>query len=31
MNGPDVVQLIALAGDWATSLDIKSAFNHMRQ
>jgi hypothetical protein len=30
MNGPDVVHLIALAGDWATSLDIKSAFNHMR-
>ena len=30
MNGPDVVQLIAQCGDWATSLDIKSAFNHMR-
>jgi hypothetical protein len=30
MNDPDVVQLIALPGDWATSLDIKSAFNHMR-
>jgi hypothetical protein len=30
MNGVEVVQLIALPGDWATSLDIKSAFNHMR-
>jgi hypothetical protein len=30
MDGPEVVQQIALPGDWATSLDIKSAFNHMR-
>jgi hypothetical protein len=30
MDGPEVVQGIALSGDWATSLDIKSAFNHMR-
>jgi hypothetical protein len=30
MDGPEVVQVIALSGDWATSLDIKSAFNHMR-
>ena len=30
MDGPEVVQVISLSGDWATSLDIKSAFNHMR-
>jgi hypothetical protein len=30
IDGPEVVQVIALSGDWATSLDIKSAFNHMR-
>jgi hypothetical protein len=30
MDGPEVVQQIALPGDWPTSLDIKSAFNHMR-
>jgi hypothetical protein len=30
MDGPEVVQVIALSGDWATPLDIKSAFNHMR-
>jgi hypothetical protein len=30
MDGPEVVQQIALPGDWATSFDIKSAFNHMR-
>jgi hypothetical protein len=30
MDGPEVVQKIALLADWATSLDIKSAFNHMR-
>jgi hypothetical protein len=30
MDGPKVVQPIAQPGDWATSLDIKSAFNHMR-
>jgi hypothetical protein len=29
MDGPEVVQGIALPGDWATSLDLKSAFNHM--
>jgi hypothetical protein len=30
MEGPEVVQQLALPGDWATSLDIKSGFNHMR-
>jgi hypothetical protein len=30
MDGPEVVEVIALPGLWATSLDIKSAFNHMR-
>jgi hypothetical protein len=30
MDGPEVVQVITLSGDWATSLDIKPAFNHMR-
>jgi hypothetical protein len=30
MDGPEVVQVIALVGDWATSLDLKSAFNHRR-
>jgi hypothetical protein len=30
MDGPEVVQVIAPLGNWATSLDIKSAFNHMR-
>jgi hypothetical protein len=30
MDCPEVVQQIALPGDWVTSLDIKSAFNHMR-
>jgi hypothetical protein len=30
MDGPEVVQVIALSGELATSLDIKSAFNHMR-
>jgi hypothetical protein len=30
MDGPEVVQVIALSGDWATSLDIKSTFNHTR-
>ena len=30
MQGPEVVQQIALLGDWATSLDIKAAFNHIR-
>jgi hypothetical protein len=29
INGPEVVQIIPLEGDWATSLDLKSAFNHM--
>jgi hypothetical protein len=23
MDGPEVVQVVALSGDWATSLDIK--------
>jgi hypothetical protein len=26
MNGPEVVQVIALSGNWATALDINSAF-----
>jgi hypothetical protein len=30
VDGPEVVQQIAQPEDWATSLDIKSAFNHMR-
>jgi hypothetical protein len=30
MDGLEVVQVIALSGDWVTSLNIKSAFNHMR-
>jgi hypothetical protein len=29
-DGPEVVWVIALLGDLATSLDIKSAFNHIR-
>jgi hypothetical protein len=30
MDGPEVVQDIALEGDWATSLDLKNAFHHVR-
>jgi hypothetical protein len=30
MDTPVTVQLLALPGDWATSLDLKSAFNHLR-
>ena len=30
MDGPLTVQDIALEGDWATSIDLKSAFSHMR-
>jgi hypothetical protein len=29
MDGPEVVETTALEGDWATSLDLVSAFNHM--
>jgi hypothetical protein len=30
MQGPDTVQELAQPGDWATSLDISSAFHHVR-
>jgi hypothetical protein len=30
MDGPQTVQKLARRGDWATSLDLKSAFNHLR-
>ena len=30
MDGPLTVQEVALQGDWATSIDLKSAFSHMR-
>jgi hypothetical protein len=29
MDGPELVQGIAMEGDWVTSLDLKSTFNHM--
>jgi hypothetical protein len=29
MEGPEDIFALALIGDWATSLDLKSAFNHL--
>ena len=30
MEGPETVQQLASENDWATSIDLKSAFNHLR-
>ena len=29
MEGPETVQYLMLPGDWMTSIDLKSAFDHV--